>query len=291
MTGIVYIFLRTPTPIIIVAGRIYIPTNSVRGFSFLHTFSSILNLSLKISNGGKVFPLCSDQVVVRQRRYSLGGFVSCEEWTGRISTPDNTPRAGVTAHRVAVSSCQRTLGKSRGVISCSPAFPSLLFLPHSLLVEKDQFVLHGTVSSCLCWALLLSVGLPRCSVVKNLPARPGDVGSVPGWGRYSGGGNGNPLQYSYLWNPMDGGAWQAPVHGVTRVRHNWTTEHTLLSVILSCFASPWSGGSLPVCAPHALILQLPSTLFPSHFLLGNEHNIQGACHQAFSKHRETNWRW
>jgi len=67
----------------------------------------------------------------------------------------------VTAHRVAVSSCQRTLGKSRGVISCSPAFPSLLFLPHSLLVEKDQFVLHGAVKSSLCWASLLSVGLRR----------------------------------------------------------------------------------------------------------------------------------
>ena len=41
------------------------------------------------------------------------------------------------------------------------------------------------------------------SVVKNLPANAGDTSSVPGWGRYSGGGNGNPLQYSYLWNPMD----------------------------------------------------------------------------------------
>ena len=143
------------------ARPIYIPTNSVRGFPFLHTFSSILNFSFKISNGGKVFPLCSDQVVVWQRRYSLEGFVSCEERTGRVSTPDNTPGAGVTAHRVAVSSCQRTLGKSRGVISCSPAFPSLLFLPHSLLVEKDQFVLHGAVKSSLCWASLLSVGLRR----------------------------------------------------------------------------------------------------------------------------------
>ena len=48
----------------------------------------------------------------------------------------------------------------------------------------------------------------------------GDVGSVPGLGRSSGEGNGNPLQYSCLRNPMDRGAWQATVHGVAkRVGH------------------------------------------------------------------------
>ena len=46
------------------------------------------------------------------------------------------------------------------------------------------------------------------SVVKNLPVMPGAVGSIPGSGRSSGEGNGNPLQYSYLENPMDRGAWQ-----------------------------------------------------------------------------------
>ena len=43
----------------------------------------------------------------------------------------------------------------------------------------------------------------------------GDSSSIPGWGRYPGEGNGNPLQYSCLENPMDGGAWQSAVHGVT----------------------------------------------------------------------------
>ena len=46
-------------------------------------------------------------------------------------------------------------------------------------------------------------------VVKNLPANEGDirdVASIPGWGRSPGGGHGNPLQYSSLENPMDGGA-------------------------------------------------------------------------------------
>jgi len=54
-------------------------------------------------------------------------------------------------------------------------------------------------------------------VVKNLPASVGDIrasGSIPGWGRFPGGGNGNPLQYSCLENPMDRGAWWATVHGV-----------------------------------------------------------------------------
>jgi len=44
----------------------------------------------------------------------------------------------------------------------------------------------------------------------------GDMGSIPGSGRFSAGGNGNPLQYTCWDNPMDRGAWQATVHGVTK---------------------------------------------------------------------------
>ena len=54
-------------------------------------------------------------------------------------------------------------------------------------------------------------------MVKNLPANAGDArdsGSIPGSGRYPGDGNGNPLQYSCLENPMDRGAWRDTVHGV-----------------------------------------------------------------------------
>ena len=50
--------------------------------------------------------------------------------------------------------------------------------------------------------------------VKNLPAMQETRGSIPGSGRSPGEGNGNPLQYCCLENPMDRGAWQAPVHGV-----------------------------------------------------------------------------
>ena len=61
-------------------------------------------------------------------------------------------------------------------------------------------------------------------VVKNPPADAGDVrdtGSIPGSGRSPGGEHGSPLQYSCLENPMDRGAWQATVHGVTKSRA-WT---------------------------------------------------------------------
>ena len=58
-------------------------------------------------------------------------------------------------------------------------------------------------------------------VVKNLPANAGDireVGLIPGLGRSPGGGHGYPLQYSYLENPMDRGAWRATIHGITKSR-------------------------------------------------------------------------
>ena len=50
----------------------------------------------------------------------------------------------------------------------------------------------------------------------NLPAKEGDEGSIPGLGRSPGKENGNPLQYSYLENPMDRGAGRAIVHGVAK---------------------------------------------------------------------------
>ena len=54
-------------------------------------------------------------------------------------------------------------------------------------------------------------------VVKNSPA---NADLIPGLGRFPGEGNGNPLQYSCLANPMDKGAWQATVLGSQRVGHN-----------------------------------------------------------------------
>ena len=53
-------------------------------------------------------------------------------------------------------------------------------------------------------------------MVKNPLANVGDMGSIPGLQRSPGEGNGNPLQYSYLEDPMDRGAWRATVHGVSK---------------------------------------------------------------------------
>ena len=56
-------------------------------------------------------------------------------------------------------------------------------------------------------------------VVKNLPANDGDVedmGLIPGLGRFSGGGHGNPVQYSFTENPTDRGAWWAIVCGIAK---------------------------------------------------------------------------
>ena len=63
-------------------------------------------------------------------------------------------------------------------------------------------------------------------MVKKLPTDAGDTrdaSSIPGLGRSLGGGNGNPLQYSRLENPMDRGAWQATVHEFTEC---WTQLST-----------------------------------------------------------------
>ena len=67
-------------------------------------------------------------------------------------------------------------------------------------------------------------------VVKNPPANGGDVsdtGLIPGLGRSPGGGNGNPLQYSCLGNPMDREAWWATVHGAAKsqTRLKWPSTH------------------------------------------------------------------
>ena len=60
-----------------------------------------------------------------------------------------------------------------------------------------------------------NIGFPRGSEVKASASNVGDLGLIPGSGRSSGEGNGNPLQYSCLENHMDREAWWATVHGVT----------------------------------------------------------------------------
>ena len=64
----------------------------------------------------------------------------------------------------------------------------------------------------------VDIGFPGGSEGKVSACNAGDLGLIPGSGRSPGEGNGNPLQYSCLENPMDKGAWNATVHGVAKSR-------------------------------------------------------------------------
>ena len=72
------------------------------------------------------------------------------------------------------------------------------------------------------------MGFPGGSDGKESACNAGDLGSIPGLGRYLGEGNGYPLQFSCLENPVDRGACWAPVHGVVRVRRDLATEQQQL---------------------------------------------------------------
>ena len=82
------------------------------------------------------------------------------------------------------------------------------------VLNKDRLVTHEKL-------VLTDVeqGLPCSSDGKESACNAGDLSSIPGFGRSPGEGNGNPLQYSCLENPMDRGAWQATVQ---RVEKSWT---------------------------------------------------------------------
>ena len=76
------------------------------------------------------------------------------------------------------------------------------------------------------------VDFPGGSEVKASACNAGDLGSISGLGRSSGEGNANPLQYSCLENPMDGGAWWATVHRVAKSQTR-LSDFTSLSVLES----------------------------------------------------------
>ena len=73
--------------------------------------------------------------------------------------------------------------------------------------------LNFCIGLCILYFVL---GFPGGADVKASACNVGDLGLIPGSGRSPGGGNGNPLQYSCLENPMDRGTWQAAVHGVSK---------------------------------------------------------------------------
>ena len=98
------------------------------------------------------------------------------------------------------------------------------------------YVSKVAILQLVCWQVFCPVELDSCRVLvyaldptsgysfpggsegKESACCVGDVGLIPGWGRSPGEENGNPLQYSFLENPMDRGAWQATVREVTKSR-------------------------------------------------------------------------
>ena len=98
-------------------------------------------------------------------------------------------------------------------------------------------------------------GFPGGPVVKK--------GSIPGWGRVPGEGNGNPLQCPFLGNPMDRGAWWAAVQGATRIGHNLVTKQQLHSTGKREKAPKKSISVAPlsICAHAGLICNLDSLSF------------------------------
>ena len=104
------------------------------------------------------------------------------------------------------------LNKIKGPVILAASDPSVGF--------KTGIIIWRFFIKYVCVHTLL--GASQVALVKNLPASAGDVSdvsSILGSGRSPGGGLGNPLQYSCLDNPTDGGPWQATVH---RVTENWT---------------------------------------------------------------------
>ena len=99
-------------------------------------------------------------------------------------------------------------------------------------------------------------------VVKTPPANAGevrDVRSIPGLGRSPGEGNGNPLQYSGLENPMDRGAWRATVHGVVKTWLKWLSTHTGRHLFTSTPLTPRTGPrTLSASKTHSLQKQIVS---------------------------------
>ena len=100
------------------------------------------------------------------------------------------------------------LGKGPGALIIGPLATSP--------ATSDFAASYLCVCVCVCVCVCKPYGDP---VVKNLFANAGAEGLIPELERSPGEGNGNPLQYSCLGNPMDGGPWWATVHGATK---SWT---------------------------------------------------------------------
>ena len=95
-------------------------------------------------------------------------------------------------------------------------------------------LLQMALSCSFLWLSSIALWLPRWLSGKESTCSAGDAGSIPGSGRSPGGGNGNPLQYSWLKNPMDREAWQVTVQGSAKSQaqvKRLSTQHKVASLM------------------------------------------------------------
>ena len=119
---------------------------------------------------------------------------------------------------------EEELGKERSIeIMVLIDILTLIYRPGIVLSTLD-------VLTHLLLIITLRYGFPDGAVLKNLPVNREDTGSIPGLGRSPGKGNGNPLHYSCLGNPMDKGAWQATVHGVAKSQAQLSDSTTTITL-------------------------------------------------------------
>ena len=150
---------------------------------------------------------------------------------------------------------QSTMGRKYSGKKMSKEFPK----------GKLEFAMHWWLFTLHCiYTYLCSIwGFLGGTMVKNSPTNAGgagDLDSIPGSERSPGEGNGNPLQYSCLGNPMDRGAWWATVHGVAESQtqlSNWAHSiYIVLGIIhsLELILCRYTGGSEKAMAPHSSTL-------------------------------------
>ena len=118
----------------------------------------------------------------------------------------------------------------REILKQSPQGLNEIFLFIKIKIVWDEILSNGGTRSQLfislvCVQMYTFKGFPGGASGKETACQTGDIrdmGSMPGWGGCSGGGHGNPLQYSCLENPMDRGDWRAKSIGLQRGGHDWS---------------------------------------------------------------------
>ena len=104
-------------------------------------------------------------------------------------------------------------------------------------LHSNYIPVRGSPPEAIGLDYITSLGFAVGTVVMILPAYAGDAGWIPGSGSSPEGGNGNPLSYSCLENPMDRGAWRAAVRGITTSPTQFIGPHAHASLLLPAISS------------------------------------------------------